>query len=77
MTDTSNVVLDSTDLGTLRPNFPPTPDIGRVFRPLICPEFDHRINLPPNIDPNNPLVLFMQFFSYPVVQNLAENTNKN
>ena len=77
MTDTSNTVPDSTDLGTLRPNFPPLREVGETFSLLNCPEFDYRINLPPDVKPNDPLALFMLFFSCFIVQNLVKNTNKN
>ncbi|RFU33083.1 hypothetical protein B7463_g3217, partial [Scytalidium lignicola] len=73
----TNAVPDSTDLGTLRPNFEPVVEVGETFTPLICPEFNHKINLPPNIKPNDPLGIFTLFFSRPVVKELVENTNKS
>lgn len=72
-----NVVPDTTDSGTLRPNFAPVAEVGNTFNPLICPEFAHQINLPPHVKPNDPLGIFMLFFSRPMVQKLVETTNKN
>lgn len=76
MTDTSNTVPDTSGPGILRPKFPPIRD-GETFYPLMFPEFDHQISLPPNVKPNDPLALFMLFFSHPMVEYLVANTNEN
>jgi hypothetical protein len=46
----TDVVPDPTDEGTLRPNIEPEPTTGDHFEPFFCPEFEHRTNLPPDID---------------------------
>ena len=68
---------DSTDTGTLRPDLPPLEKLGTQFEPLKCPQFDHKINLPPTITPSNALGIFTLFFSLPTVQTIVQNTNKN
>ena len=69
--------LDPTDTGTLRPNLPPLEKPGTQFEPLEYPQFDRKINLPPNITPSNILGIFVLFFLVPIVQTIVQNTNKN
>jgi hypothetical protein len=49
-------VGDPTDpQGTLRPNLTPEPITGTQFDPMPHPNFQHRINLPNNVDLMQPL----------------------
>ena len=68
---------DPMDTGTLRPDLPPLEKPGTQFEPLECPQFDRKINLPPNITPSNTLGIFSLFFLLPIVQTIVRNTNKN
>ena len=68
---------DPTDTGTLRPDIPPLENQGTQFKPLDCPPFDKKINLPTNITPSNALDIFVLFFSVPIVKTIVQNTNKN
>ena len=59
-----NVVGDPTNpKGTLRPNLRPETRTGDHYKPLLCPEFDRIINLPPGIDRTNPLAIWSLFFT--------------
>src|SRR5438552_2763894 len=72
-----NVVGDPTDpRGTLRPNLHPEIGIGDHYEPLICPEFDRRINLPANISGADPLAIWSLFFTRESLENIVQNTNK-
>lgn len=64
MATTLNVVPDSTDSGTLRPNFELIAEAGNAFTPLICPEFTYRINLPLYVKLNDSLGIFIFFFTF-------------
>lgn len=74
----NEVIDDSTDPGgTLRPNLPPEPTFGTHFDPLPCPEFDHRVALPANVDPHDPIAIFNLFFTPEQMRIIVENTNKS
>ena len=62
---------DPMDTGTLRPDLPPLEKLGTQFEPLKCPQFDHKINLPPTITPSNTLGIFTLFFLLPIVQTIV------
>jgi len=54
----TTAVGDPTDpAGTLRPNLPPEPETGDNFDPLPAPEFCHKINLPKDVNPIDPLTI--------------------
>ena len=48
------VVADPTASETLSTNIEPEFTTGDHFEPLFCLDFEHQINLQPNVDRNNP-----------------------
>lgn len=48
-----NVVADSTDPATMRPDLPQAISTRRRFKPIDLPDFPLRINLPPYITPKD------------------------
>jgi hypothetical protein len=72
-----DVVADSTDPATLRPNLAPIEDFGDAFRPIFIPKYDHHINLPTSAQPTSALKIFQLFWSPEILQDIVRNTNKN
>ena len=73
----SGVIRDRTDpLGTLRPNLPAEEVGGSQFVPMICPQFEHRINLPADLK-ITPINIWFLFFSRMQIEIIVENTNAN
>ena len=61
MASKREVVADTTDPGTLRPNIAPEPTTGDQFEPLECPPFSPKINLLATIDPNDAFAIWNLF----------------
>lgn len=68
-------VLDSTDPGTLRPDIASETSTGDYFEPLICPDFDYRTNLPPNLRPDDVFGIWSLFFIKELLETLVQYTN--
>jgi hypothetical protein len=74
----AQTVGDPTDpKGTLRPNLPAEPTTGSEFKPLHCPPFVHKINLPTGIASNNAFAIWSLFFTRDQLEIIAQNTNLN
>jgi hypothetical protein len=69
------VVVDSTDPTTTRPNIPPVEKTGSGFIPIDLPPFSSTINLPPHIKPIDAWGLFLLFFPIEQIQVICDNTN--
>jgi hypothetical protein len=76
MTKPKDAVANTTDLGTLRPNFPLEPTTGDHFEPLKCPKFKQKINLPTNVKPSDAFAIWSLFFLPEQLEITLENTNK-
>lgn len=70
-----NVIADSTDPATLRPDLPQTASTGRRFKPMDLPDFPLRINLPPDIMPKDAWKIFQLFWPVEQMQIIIDNTN--
>lgn len=70
------VVADSTDSGTLRPDLPPEPATGNHFEPLFSPKFDAKISLPPGVDRNDAFAIWSLFMTPEQLAIIVTNTNK-
>lgn len=68
-------VPDSTDPGTLRPDIDPEIGVGTGFKPLECPYFDKKINLPDHIAPDNAFGIWSLFFTQEQLEHIVESTN--
>jgi hypothetical protein len=68
-------VPDSTDPGTLRPDIAPESATRSHFKPLICPDFDHCTNLPPNLRPNDVFGIWSLFFTKELLEMFVLYTN--
>ncbi|KAL5320616.1 hypothetical protein ACEPPN_011426 [Leptodophora sp. 'Broadleaf-Isolate-01'] len=66
---------DPTNAGTLRPKAPPLKVKGTKFEPMDAPPFDMQLNLPPEVDLDNPLTLFLQYYTPEIVDGIIEATN--
>jgi hypothetical protein len=73
----SEVQPDPTDAGTVRPKEKPLKKRGTCFDPLDYPDFDFHINLPPHAQPHDAFSIFNLFFTWPVLEYIVQNTNKN
>jgi len=77
MSSKIEVIGDPTNpSGTLRPDLLLEPIVGAYFTPLKCPEFDFRINLPPDVNTHDPIAIFDLFFTPEQMLILVENTNR-
>lgn len=70
------VVADSTDPATTRPDLDPTTQTGTGFIPMDLPPFAYAVNLPPEIKPIDAWGIFLLFFPQEQMQIICENTNK-
>ena len=69
------VVADSTDPATTRPNLDPVTKTGSGFKPMDLPPFQSRVNLPPHIKPIDAWELFLLFFPEDQIRIICNNTN--
>ncbi len=70
-----DVVPDSTDLGTDRPNLRPITDIDDRFEPIQIPSNVSWINIPPDISPLDAANLWGLYFSSEMLQTIAKHIN--
>ena len=70
-----NVVADSTDPATTRPNLEPVTQTGSGFKPMDLPPFSSRTTLPPNIKPIDAWELFLLFFPADQMRIICDHTN--
>lgn len=70
-----NVINDSTDSATKRPNSPPLKKTGSLFSPMKIPDFGYEIQLPPDTSYNDPISLFELYYSSEVMKHITKCTN--
>ncbi len=70
-----DVVPDSADLGTARPNLRPITDIGDRFEPIQIPPNVSWVNIPSDISPLDAASLWGLYFSSEMLQTIAKHTN--
>ncbi len=70
-----DVVPDSTDLGTDRPNLRPITVTGDRFEPIQIPPNVSWVNIPANINPLDAAGLWGLYFSSEILQIIAKHTN--
>jgi hypothetical protein len=74
--DPSQVVGDSADPArTLRPNLPSELETSNNYKPMLHPEFHHKIHLPEHVNPKDLLAIFDLFYSPEQLAILVDNTN--
>ena len=74
----SQTIGDPTDpKGTLRPNLPAESTTGAEFKPLYCPPFEHKIELPTGVESNNSFAIWSLFFTKDQLEIIAQNINFN
>jgi hypothetical protein len=66
---------DPTDQGTLQPNVAPLREQGEDFKPMECPDFEFQITLPPDIKANDPIGLFILYFTPKIIDQIVQYTN--
>lgn len=69
------VVPDSTDPGTLRPDLPPAIKTGSRFIPMNLPDFPPGVQLPPEVSANDAFKIWQLFFSKEMVDIIVQHTN--
>ncbi len=70
-----DTILDSTDLGTLRPDIEPESTTGDHFEPLVCLEFDYQTNLPPGLKTDDVFGIWSLFFTWELIDLMVLYTN--
>jgi hypothetical protein len=73
---TKDVVSDSTDPATKRPNLLPAQKTGSAFLGMKLPDFSPKINLPSTIQPLDPWSIFRLFISTEMVMTIVQYTNE-
>jgi hypothetical protein len=68
-------IPDPTDRGTQRPNAPPLQKKGDKFIPLECPDFEFEISLPPDVSPDDPITLFILYYTPEIIESIVQHTN--
>ena len=71
-----DTVFDSTDKGTLRPNAKPLRKKGDVFTPMQLPNWGWEITLPENVSPDDPITLFIMYYTPEIIELIVEKTNE-
>lgn len=72
-----DTVPDPTDRGTQRPNAPPLKTKGDQFIPLECPDFDFEITLPMDASPDDPISLFILYYTPEIIDQIVQHTNNH
>jgi hypothetical protein len=70
-----DIIFDSTDKGTLRPNEDPLRKQGSAFKPMQLPQFGWEINLPEDVSPDDPITLFTMYYTPEIIELIVEKTN--
>lgn len=70
-----DVVSDSTDPATKRPDLPPAKKVGQTFYGMNLPPFPHHVNLPATVLPSNPWEIFRLFISTDMISIIVDFTN--
>ena len=71
-----DTIFDSIDKGTLCPNTKLLRTKGDTFKPIELPDFGWEIALPENASPNNPITLFIMYYTPEIIDLIVEKTNK-
>ncbi|CZR52909.1 uncharacterized protein PAC_02786 [Phialocephala subalpina] len=71
-----NVVSDSSDPATFRPDLPPATKTGAKFYGMKLPDFQPKINLPSSISPLNAWEIFRLFIPTEIICQIVNNTNE-
>jgi hypothetical protein len=66
---------DPTDTGTKRPNVRPLKKTGNRLIPMELPDFEHDIQLPYHASADDPITLFMLYYSVEIVEEIVPCTN--
>jgi hypothetical protein len=67
--------FDPTDQGTLRSNTFPLKKKGDHFDPLEIKDFELEITLPEHVSPNDPIILFILYYSPEIISIIVSSTN--
>jgi hypothetical protein len=70
-----DIEFDLTDQGTLRPNTPPLKKKGDYFDPLEIKDFELEITLLEHISPDDPIILFILYYSPEIISIIVSSTN--
>jgi hypothetical protein len=68
-------VFDITDKGTLRLNEESLESTGDKFVPMKLPYFSWEIHLPENTSPDDPITLFIIYYTSEIMDLIIEYTN--
>ena len=71
-----DTVFDSTDKGTLRPNEDPIYKQGDTFKPMQLPNWGQEITLPENASPDDPITLFIIYYTPEIIDLIVTKTNE-
>ena len=66
---------DPTDRGTQRPNVALLQEKGTEFILFECPDFEFEITLPADTSPEDPITLFILYYTLEIVQEIVKHTN--
>ncbi len=71
-----DTIFNSTNKGTLRPNKDPLQTKGEAFKPMQLPNWGWEIMLPENVSPDNPIMLFILYYTPEIIELIVKKTNK-
>ena len=69
------VVADTTDAGTLRPKLKPLPKAGTKFKPIQLNDFDFEVHIPEDCSLEDPISLFIQYYTPDIIDTIVSATN--
>jgi hypothetical protein len=70
------IIFDPTDKGTLRPNAKLLRKKGDTFYPMKLPDFTWEITLLEDISPDDPIILFIVYYTPEIMHLIVEKTNE-
>jgi hypothetical protein len=71
-----DTIFNSTNKGTLRPNAKPLQVIGDTFYPMELLDFKWEITLLENASPDDPITLFIIYYTLKIMDIIVEKTNE-
>lgn len=70
-----DIMFDSTDKGTIRPNAKPLRKKANAFKPMELPNWGREITLPDTTSPDDPFTLFTMYYTPEMIDLITRHTN--
>jgi hypothetical protein len=72
-----NTITDTTDPGTRWPKALALKTKSDHFEPIKLPDFEPEIHLPDHMSPDNPIIIFILYYTPEIIEQIIKSTNLN